>query len=341
MAKVELQNVTKIYDKTVKALDDVSFTVNDGKFFVLLGPTGAGKTTILRAVAGLEKIENGKILFNDEDVTTAQPAARDTAFVFQQYSLYPHYKVYDNLAFPLRSPMRKVSEAEIKAKVTKIADMLKISKKLNNKATELSGGEMQRVAIGRALVREPNIYLMDEPLSSLDAKLRESLRVELKSIQLNLGATILYVTHDQAEATTMADEIGVLENGKIVQIGSPEDIYNKPNSIYVANRLGSPKINILLNKILSDVISSDSYQFGLRPEHIKIGQGELSASVKTIESLGAETVIVLDYNQTEILCLYQGAFDGQRGQTIKFAIDQSKVLFFNEKGMRLSWVLVF
>ena len=336
MAKVELQNVTKIYDKTVKALDDVSFTVNDGKFFVLLGPTGAGKTTILRAVAGLEKIENGKILFNDEDVTTAQPAARDTAFVFQQYSLYPHYKVYDNLAFPLRSPMRKVSEAEIKAKVTKIADMLKISKKLNNKATELSGGEMQRVAIGRALVREPNIYLMDEPLSSLDAKLRESLRVELKSIQLNLGATILYVTHDQAEATTMADEIGVLENGKIVQIGSPEDIYNKPNSIYVANRLGSPKINILLNKILSDVISSDSYQFGLRPEHIKIGQGDLSASVKTIESLGAETVIVLDYNQTEILCLYQGAFDGQRGQTIKFAIDQSKVLFFNEKGMRLS-----
>ena len=336
MAKVELQNVTKIYDKTIKALDDVSFTVNDGKFFVLLGPTGAGKTTILRAVAGLEKIENGKILFNDEDVTTAQPAARDTAFVFQQYSLYPHYKVYDNLAFPLRSPMRKVSEAEIKAKVTKIADMLKISKKLNNKATELSGGEMQRVAIGRALVREPNIYLMDEPLSSLDAKLRESLRVELKSIQLNLGATILYVTHDQAEATTMADEIGVLENGKIVQIGSPEDIYNKPNSIYVANRLGSPKINILLNKILSDVISSDSYQFGLRPEHIKIGQGDLSASVKTIESLGAETVIVLDYNQTEILCLYQGAFDGQRGQTIKFAIDQSKVLFFNEKGMRLS-----
>ena len=336
MAKVELQNVTKIYDKTVKALDDVSFTVNDGKFFVLLGPTGAGKTTILRAVAGLEKIENGKILFNDEDVTTAQPAARDTAFVFQQYSLYPHYKVYDNLAFPLRSPMRKVSEAEIKAKVTKIADMLKISKKLNNKATELSGGEMQRVAIGRALVREPNIYLMDEPLSSLDAKLRESLRVELKSIQLNLGATILYVTHDQAEATTMADEIGVLENGKIVQIGSPEDIYNKPNSIYVANRLGSPKINIFLNKILSDVISSDSYQFGLRPEHIKIGQGDLSASVKTIESLGAETVIVLDYNQTEILCLYQGAFDGQRGQTIKFAIDQSKVLFFNEKGMRLS-----
>ena len=247
MAKVELQNVTKIYDKTIKALDDVSFTVKDGEFFVLLGPTGAGKTTMLRSVAGLEKIDKGKILFDDEDITYAQPAARDTAFVFQQYSLYPHYKVYDNLAFPLRSPLRKLPESEIDSKVTKIAEMLKISPKLNNKATELSGGEMQRVAIGRALVREPNIYLMDEPLSSLDAKLRESLRVELKKIQLNLGATILYVTHDQAEATTMADEIGVLENGKIAQIGTPEEIYNKPNSIYVANRLGSPKINILNN----------------------------------------------------------------------------------------------
>ena len=161
MAKVELQNVTKIYDKTIKALDDVSFTVKDGEFFVLLGPTGAGKTTMLRSVAGLEKIDKGKILFDDEDITSAQPAARDTAFVFQQYSLYPHYKVYDNLAFPLRSPLRKLPHSEIDSKVTKIAEMLKISPKLNNKATELSGGEMQRVAIGRALVRDPNIYLMD------------------------------------------------------------------------------------------------------------------------------------------------------------------------------------
>ena len=186
MSTVELQNVTKIFDKTVKALDDISFTVKDAEFFVLLGPTGAGKTTTLRAIAGLEKVDQGKILFDQEDVTTAQPAARDTAFVFQQYSLYPHYKVFDNLAFPLRSPLRKVPEEEINSKVNKIAEMLKISNKLNNKATELSGGEMQRVAIGRALVRDPNIYLMDEPLSSLDAKLRESLRVELKKIQLDL-----------------------------------------------------------------------------------------------------------------------------------------------------------
>jgi len=335
MAKVELQNVSKIYDKTITALDDISFTVNNGEFFVLLGPTGAGKTTTLRSVAGLEKIEKGKILFDDEDVTSAQPAARDTAFVFQQYSLYPHYKVYDNLAFPLRSPLRRMAESEISSKVTKIAEMLKISPKLNNKATELSGGEMQRVAIGRALVRDPNIYLMDEPLSSLDAKLRESLRVELKKIQLNLGATILYVTHDQAEATTMADEIGVLENGKIAQIGTPEQIYNNPKSIYVANRLGSPKINILKNSTLKTSSTDSKHQLGVRPEHVKLGQGELVGSVKTIEALGAETVVELNYNGIEILSLYQGSFDGQRGQDVKFAIDESKVLFFDDKGIKV------
>ena len=335
MSKIDLQNITKIYDKTIKALDDISFTVNDGEFFVLLGPTGAGKTTTLRAIAGLEKIEKGKILFDDEDVTHAQPAARDTAFVFQQYSLYPHYKVYDNLAFPLRSPLRKVPEDEIKEKITKIAGMLKISGKLNNKATELSGWERQRVAIGRALVRDPSIYLMDEPLSSLDAKLRESLRVELKNIQLNLGSTILYVTHDQAEATTMADQIGVLENGKIAQIGTPEEIYNQPKSIYVANRLGSPKINILKNDSINTSAPSSSTQLGLRPEHIKLGQGELLGSIKTIESLGAETVVEVEYNGVEILSLYQGIFQGNRGQEIKFAIDNSKVLFFNDNGVRV------
>lgn len=335
MSKIELQNITKIYDKTIRALDDISFTVNDGEFFVLLGPTGAGKTTTLRAIAGLEKIEKGNILFDEEDVTHAQPAARDTAFVFQQYSLYPHYKVYDNLAFPLRSPLRKVPEDEIKEKITKIAEMLKISAKLNNKATELSGGEMQRVAIGRALVRDPSIYLMDEPLSSLDAKLRESLRVELKNIQLNLGSTILYVTHDQAEATTMADQIGVLENGKIAQIGTPEEIYNQPKSIYVANRLGSPKINILKKDSINTSAPSSSTQLGLRPEHIKLGQGELSGSIKTIESLGAETVVEVEYNGVEILSLYQGIFQGNRGQEIKFAIDNSKLLFFNDNGVRV------
>ena len=250
MAKIELKNLSKTYNKKIEALHDINFTIEDGQFFVLLGPSGAGKTTTLRCIAGLEKIDNGSILFNDESVTEDQPASRDVCFVFQQYSLYPHYSVYENLAFPLRSPMRKLPEDEIKTKVENIASMLKISNKLNNKATQLSGGEMQRVAIGRALVREPNLYLMDEPLSSLDAKLRESLRVELKNIQTNLNATILYVTHDQAEATTLADKIGVLKEGHLVQIGTPEEIYENPNSIYVSQRLGSPKINILPGNLL-------------------------------------------------------------------------------------------
>ena len=303
MAKVELKNLFKTYNKKIEALHDINFTIEDGQFFVLLGPSGAGKTTTLRCIAGLEKIDSGSVLFNDESVTEDQPASRDVCFVFQQYSLYPHYSVYENLAFPLRSPMRKLPEDEIKNKVESIASMLKISNKLNNKATQLSGGEMQRVAIGRALVREPNLYLMDEPLSSLDAKLRESLRVELKNIQTNLNATILYVTHDQAEATTLADKIGVLKEGRIVQIGTPEEIYENPNSIYVSQRLGSPKINILPGSLFG---MNDVPTFGIRPENIPIATGNHSAKIISIENLGSETVVALNFKDQEILVSIQG-----------------------------------
>ena len=332
MSKVELKNVTKIYDKTNKAIDNLSLTINNGEFFILLGPTGAGKTTTLRSIAGLEKINSGKILFDEEDYTSIQPAFRDTAFVFQQFSLYPHYKVFDNLAFPLKSRLRNFSKEDIKEKVEKIAEMLKIKSKLNNKATELSGGEMQRVAIGRALVREPNIYLMDEPLSSLDAKLRETLRVELKNIQRNLGATILYVTHDQAEATTMADRIGVLEEGKLVQVGTPEEIYNDPISTYVAHRLGSPRINIVNEDILAlEDKPSNTKKLGIRPENIKVNTGNYEGKIRTIESLGAETVISIDYKQIELLALFQGIFKGIKGENIKFDINTNNILYFNDK----------
>ena len=332
MSKVELKNVTKIYDKTNKAIDNLSLTINNGEFFILLGPTGAGKTTTLRSIAGLEKINSGKILFDEEDYTSIQPAFRDTAFVFQQFSLYPHYKVFDNLAFPLKSRLRNFSKEDIKEKVEKIAEMLKIKSKLNNKATELSGGEMQRVAIGRALVREPNIYLMDEPLSSLDAKLRETLRVELKNIQRNLGATILYVTHDQAEATTMADRIGVLEEGKLVQVGTPEEIYNNPISTYVAHRLGSPRINIVNEDILAlEDKPSNTKKLGIRPENIKVYTGNYEGKIRTIESLGAETVISIDYKQIELLALFQGIFKGIKGENIKFDINTNNILYFNDK----------
>ena len=332
MAKIELKNLSKTYNKKIEALHDINFTIEDGQFFVLLGPSGAGKTTTLRCIAGLEKIDNGSILFNDESVTEDQPASRDVCFVFQQYSLYPHYSVYENLAFPLRSPMRKLPEEEIKTKVESIASMLKISNKLNNKATQLSGGEMQRVAIGRALVREPNLYLMDEPLSSLDAKLRESLRVELKNIQTNLNSTILYVTHDQAEATTLADKIGVLKEGHLVQIGTPEEIYENPNSIYVSQRLGSPKINILPGKLFG---MDDVPTFGIRPENITIGTGNYSAKITSIENLGSETVVALNFKDQEILVSIQGNYKSSINETINFDMNNEKVLRFDQEGNRI------
>ena len=333
MAKVELKNLSKTYDKKILALEDINLTIEDGQFFVLLGPSGAGKTTTLRCIAGLEKIDSGSVLFDNETVTEDQPASRDVSFVFQQFSLYPHYTVYENLAFPLRSPMRKLPEDEIKTKIENISKMLKISNKLKNKATELSGGEMQRVAIGRALVRKPNIYLMDEPLSSLDAKLRESLRIELKNIQTNLNATILYVTHDQAEATTLADKIGVLKEGKIVQIGSPEEIYENPNSIYVSQRLGSPKINVLPGSLFN--ISDNVPTFGIRPENILLGAGKYSGKIISIENLGSETVVALNFEGHEVLSSVQGSYKSSLNETINFDINTNKVLKFDKEGNRI------
>ena len=334
MAKVELKNLSKTYDKKILALEDINLTIEDGQFFVLLGPSGAGKTTTLRCIAGLEKIDSGSILFDNESVTEDQPASRDVSFVFQQFSLYPHYTVYENLAFPLRSPMRKLPEDEIKTKIEDISKMLKISNKLKNKATELSGGEMQRVAIGRALVRNPNIYLMDEPLSSLDAKLRESLRVELKSIQTNLNATILYVTHDQAEATTLADKIGVLKEGKIVQIGTPEEIYENPNSIYVSQRLGSPKINVLPGSLFN--INDNIPTFGIRPENILLGVGKYSGKIISIENLGSETVVAINFEGHELLSSIQGTYKSSINEAINFDINTNKVLKFDKEGNRIN-----
>ena len=334
MAKVELKNLSKSYDKKILALEDINLTIEDGQFFVLLGPSGAGKTTTLRCIAGLEKIDSGSVLFDNESVTEDQPASRDVSFVFQQFSLYPHYTVYENLAFPLRSPMRKLPEEEIKTKIENIAKMLKISNKLKNKATELSGGEMQRVAIGRALVRKPNIYLMDEPLSSLDAKLRESLRIELKNIQTNLNATILYVTHDQAEATTLADKIGVLKEGKIVQIGTPEEIYENPNSIYVSQRLGSPKINVLPGSLFN--INDNIPTFGIRPENILLGVGKYSGKIISIENLGSETVVAINFEGHEVLSSIQGIYKSSINEAINFDINLNKVLKFDKEGNRIN-----
>ncbi|MEQ8442705.1 MAG: ABC transporter ATP-binding protein [Alphaproteobacteria bacterium] len=330
MADVIMQNVSKSFGATV-AVDDVTMSVGDGDFVVLLGPTGAGKTTTLRLISGLEAPDGGDILIDGRSVVHDTPAERNVAMVFQQYSLYPHMSVRENLAFPLKSPMLRTPDDEIERKVREVAEVLHISHKLENKATALSGGEMQRVSIGRALVRNPSIYLMDEPLSSLDAKLRAELRVELKRIQTGLGATMLYVTHDQIEAMTMATHVGVLDEGRLVQFGSPREIYESPISLYVAGRLGLPRINVLPADLFAGA-PAGAKSIGLRPEHIQQGEGK-PAAVKRIEHLGDQTRLHLNLDGHDIVTLTNVHTDLEPGDTV--AIQPRKALYFDESGVRI------
>lgn len=331
MAEVELKNLSKSFGDQA-AVIDMNMTINNGSFVVLLGPTGAGKTTTLRLISGLEKADAGNVLIDGRNVDNETPAQRDVAMVFQQYSLYPHLSVKDNLAFPLRSPILKTGKSEIERKVNEVAEKLQISHKLNNRATELSGGEMQRVSIGRALVRDPAIYLMDEPLSSLDARLRADLRIELKRIHSELGSTLLYVTHDQIEAMTMATHVGVLQDGKLVQFGSPREIYEDPNSVYVASRLGLPRINILPADLFESMASS-SGTIGLRPEHIAYGKGE-PATVKRVEQLGDQTRLHLDFKGHAITALSPDGNPYPVGSTVKIQPDNP--LCFDDQGNRVA-----
>jgi multiple sugar transport system ATP-binding protein len=330
VAEVVLKNLSKSFGDDV-GLDDVSMTIPDGAFVVLLGPTGAGKTTTLRLISGLEKADSGEVWIDGRCVDNETPAQRDVAMVFQQYSLYPHLTVKDNLAFPLKSPILNTPKDEIERKVAEVADVLQITHKLGNKATELSGGEMQRVSIGRALVREPSIYLMDEPLSSLDAKLRTDLRVELKRIQASLGATLLYVTHDQIEAMTMATHVGVLNDGKLVQFGTPREIYENPNSLYVASRLGVPRINILPADVFGGVPSGTD-KIAMRPEHIAQGEGQ-DAEVKRIEQLGDHTRLHLNLQGHAITTLAHPDTTYIPGSQIKIA--PKDPLCFDADGNRI------
>ncbi len=330
MADVELRNITKSFDKDI-GLEKVSLKINDGEFVVLLGPTGAGKTTTLRLIAGLEKPDSGEIWIDGRNVVNDSPAQRDVAMVFQQYSLYPHLTVRENLEFPLKSPILKTPVDVMKRKVNDVAEVLRISHKLDNKATELSGGEMQRVSMGRALVRNPRIYLMDEPLSSLDAKLRSELRIELKRIQAELGATILYVTHDQIEAMTMATQIGVLNNGRLEQFGPPREIYENPSSQYVATRLGSPRINTLPVSIFGGA-PAGSALIGLRPEHIHIGSGQ-DCQVTRIEHLGDQIRLHLRLAGHNIITLTDTHTSIKVGDVI--AIQPNNPIFFDANGSRV------
>jgi multiple sugar transport system ATP-binding protein len=296
MAELRLDGIGKRFG-AVTAVDDLSLDIASGEFLVLLGPSGAGKTTTLRLVAGLESPDRGRVFIGGEDMSATPPALRDVTFVFQQYSLYPHLSVYDNLAFPLRSPLRRTPEAKVREKVHEIAKLLRIDDKLANPATQLSGGQMQRVAIGRALVREPAVTLMDEPLSSLDAKLRNDLRLELKRIQHDLGATMLYVTHDQTEALTLATRIGVLDHGRLAQVGSPREIYEDPQTSTVASRLGSPRINLVPRPALGEwPAPKGAATVGVRAEHLHVhradarpaGEGRGSTATGRMSSDGTD-----------------------------------------------------
>ncbi|MBX9466811.1 MAG: ABC transporter ATP-binding protein [Rhizobium sp.] len=329
MAEVILNSVIKSFGMK-RALDDVSMTAPDGSFVVLLGPTGAGKTTTLRLIAGLEAADQGEIRIGGKLVDGMTPAERNVAMVFQQYSLYPHLTVRENLAFPLKSPLLRTPAAEIDAKVNAVAEMLRISHKLDNKATALSGGEMQRVSIGRALVRNPQIYLMDEPLSSLDAKLRSDLRIELKNIQANSGATLLYVTHDQIEAMTMATHVGVLHEGRLVQFGSPRDVYERPVSLHAAQRLGQPRINVLPASLFPAAPPS-AVSMGLRPEHIRQGAGEESF-VNRVERLGDQTRLHLLFRGHPIVTVTDPHTALSEGDIVR--IEPVDPLYFDADGMR-------
>jgi multiple sugar transport system ATP-binding protein len=336
MAEIVLQNLSKSFG-AVRALQGLDLSIGDGEFVALLGPTGAGKTTTLRLTAGLEKPDAGRVFIGGRDVTEVEPAGRDVAFVFQNYSLYPHLTVFDNLAFPLRSPARRVAEKEVTRQVHDIAELLHLSGKLKNKATKLSGGEMQRVALGRALVRRPAVYLMDEPLSSLDAKLRADLRLELKRIQKEMGATILYVTHDQVEAMTLASRIGVLNQGRLVQVGTPRQIYEDPHDVYVASRLGTPAINLVPVEALHPRNAPSSARtLGLRTEHVRISAGTDAAAsgrVIRIEHLGDQSHLHIEANGHHLVTLAEPHLALAAGQAV--SLELMNPLYFDEAGQRI------
>ena len=304
MAQVTLNSVRKVYPNGVEAVTSSSFKIEDGEFVVLVGPSGCGKSTLLRMIAGLEDITEGTLEIGDRVVNNVDPADRDIAMVFQNYALYPHMTVRKNIAYGLKN--RKTPADEIERKVAEAAKMLNLEEYLERKPSQLSGGQRQRVAMGRAIVRDPALFLFDEPLSNLDAKLRNQMRIEIKALQRRLGVTSIYVTHDQVEAMTMADRIIVLNGGRIEQIGTPPEIYHNPASVFVASFMGAPPMNLIDATItggqvtLADGVAMGALQtsaqgavkLGIRPEDVQlVSEGGVSINVELIEELGAHRLL--------------------------------------------------
>ncbi|WP_027054365.1 ABC transporter ATP-binding protein [Mesorhizobium erdmanii] len=356
MAHIQLKNISKTFGNHT-ALTGLDLDIADGEFFVLLGETGAGKTTTLRLIAGLEKPSEGQVLIDGVDVADWGAAERDVALVLQQYSLYPRYTVRENLEFPLKPKIRRLPDAEIKDRVDRAARTLRIEHLLDRKTDRLSGGEMQRVSIGRAIVRKPRVFLMDEPLSALDAKLREALRTELKNLQIQLGATFLFVTHDQIEAMSMGDKVGVLNHGRIVQTGTPHEIYNNPRDTYVASFVGSPPMNLIDGKVVNGraVMAPLNFElpfsgragtggatdgrplvFGIRPEDVYLESGApVEARVHDVENHGVEKILTLRVGDTTLRATVPARTDVAIEQPVRFAWNPDKVVLF-DKGSGVS-----
>jgi multiple sugar transport system ATP-binding protein len=346
MAEIAFHNVSKRYSDTV-ALSDATFTVNDNEFFCFFGPPLSGKSTILRLILGLETPDAGEILIGGKPVNQLSPAERNVAMVFQNLALFPHMSARDNIRFPLVE--RKMPAAQIEQRLADVTTKLHIGHILHKAPAQLSGGERQRVAIARALVRDPAAYLMDDPISALDARLREETRVELKRIQRELGKTLIYVTHDQEEAMSVADRMAILEAGSIRQVGSPIDIYDQPASTYVARLLGSPMINILPSALIADGaisiagyrVAGDVSDIGVRPEDIKVRPWSASdrgqpAKVFEVEPLGGYTVVTVDAGPARVRALMRGQPEIRPETMVGLACDQARVHNFSKSGSALA-----
>ena len=360
MVDVHLRGIVKRFGKTI-AVDGIDLDVMDGEFIVLLGPSGCGKTTTLRVIAGLEKPDAGRVLFGDKDVTYLPPKDRNVSMVFQSYAIWPHMKVYDNIAFPLK--IRKVPRDEIDRRVKWAAELLQISELLDRYPHQLSGGQRQRVAVARAIVVEPDVLLMDEPLSNLDALLRVKMRSELKKLQRKIKVTTIYVTHDQVEAMTMGDRIAVMNKGRIQQVGTPEEIYLKPRNLFVAGFVGTPQMNFFKARIkVSEnniVLVSDDFEIrlgsryvdellgydgkevivGIRPEHIYLEKlvpptvtekEVVEGKVDFVEALGSDTIIHVSTGKNILVVKVSGSHHYRIGSSIRIVLDLSHIHLFDK-----------
>lgn len=337
MATLQLKNIIKSFDKTT-VIQGVDLQVEDGEFVVFVGPSGCGKSTLLRIIAGLETATSGDVQIDGKRVNEVSAAHRGCAMVFQSYALYPHMSVYDNMAFGLEN--LGVPKAQIATKVNGAATMLRLDTLLERKPTQLSGGQRQRVAIGRAIVREPKLFLFDEPLSNLDAELRVSMRAEIRDLHARLKATMIYVTHDQVEAMTLADKIVVLRAGKVEQIGSPLELYNQPQNTFVAGFIGSPRMNFLPTSILPPELAQGAHTIGIRPEHALVDSSNaptsLAMTVEQIEQLGASSLLLGKVGKdTTFELVIAGQTQLKRGDTVHIALPASALHRFDAAGQRV------